>query len=151
MNGLQYGSNVICLIGNGLSNLVDQDCITIWREYPVVFASILYPSHGSIIYSTDVQVQYLLSNVTSGWWTLDQSPGSNEIESTLDIQSNIEIFYRLDYGEHTICLHPSGLDGNKPAVCTIFEIRAPPVEVSILSPSNAVSYTHLTLPTICSV
>ena len=136
LNGLQYGSNIICLIGNGLSNLVDQDCITIWREYPVVYASILYPSHGSIIYSNDVQVQYLLSNVTSGWWTLDQPPGSNEIESTLDIQSNVEIFYRLDYGEHTICLHPSGLDGYKPAVCTVFEIRAPPIEVSILGPPN---------------
>tara|TARA_A100001037_G_C15140883_1_gene633637 strand:- start:1269 stop:3368 length:2100 start_codon:yes stop_codon:yes gene_type:complete len=134
ISGLQYGNNSICIIGLGLSNLVDSDCIDIWREYPPVTVVITSPLIGSLIYGQTAVVNYTTANVTSAKWWLD---GLDVGEVQLNHSSRT--FSALTWGNHTICITPFGLDGQHPDVCTNFNITAPPLDLQITSPSNGSS------------
>ncbi|MDP6742866.1 MAG: thrombospondin type 3 repeat-containing protein, partial [Candidatus Thalassarchaeaceae archaeon] len=134
ITGLQYGNNSICLVGLGLSNLVDSDCITIWRYYPPVVVVIIDPADGSIIYGQTAIVNYTTANVTSAKWLLD-GLDVGAVQLNLSTHS----FPALSWGSHTICITPFGLDGQHPDVCTSFTITAPPLDAQITSPANGSS------------
>jgi hypothetical protein len=134
ITGLQYGNNSICIVGLGLSNLVDFDCITIWRNYPPVVVVIINPAFGSTIYGQNAIVNYSTANTTSANWLLD---GIDVGAVQLNLSSRT--FPVLSWGAHAICITPFGLDGQHPDVCTNFTTVAPPLEVQITSPANGSS------------
>jgi len=131
ITGLQYGNNSICIVGLGLSNLVDSDCINIWRSYPPVVVIINSPADGATIYGQDAVVNYSTSNVTSATWLLDGVD-----VGTLQLSQSSRTFPALSWGPHTICITPYGLDGQHPDVCVNFTIVAPQLDVQINSPAN---------------
>ena len=134
ITGLQYGNNSICIVGLGLSNLVDHDCITIWRYYPPVVVTITDPIDGSIIYGQTAIVNYTTANVTSAKWWLDG------IEmGPVQLSQSSRTFPALSWGSHWVCITPFGLDGQHLDVCTNFTMVAPPIDVQITSPSNGSS------------
>jgi len=134
ITGLQYGNNSICVVGLGLSNLVDHACINIWRNYPPVVVVINNPADGSTIYGQDAVVNYSTANVTSATWFLDGID-----VGTLQLSQSSRTFPALSWGPHTICITPFGLDGQHPDVCINFTIVAPPLDVQIISPANGSS------------
>ena len=129
--GLQYGYNTICIVGLGLSNLVDTDCISIWRSYPPVSVTILDPLEGAIIYDQSVTVVYATANVTSATWYVDGVD-----VGPVQLNQTSRTFTGLSWGSHTFCITPMGLDGEHAQVCTIISLVAPPLEVQITSPAN---------------
>jgi len=131
ITGLQYGNNSICVVGLGLSNLVDSACINIWRNYPPVVVVINNPADGSTIYGQTAVVNYSTANVTSATWFLDGID-----VGTLQLSQSSRTFPALSWGPHTICITPFGLDGQHPDVCINFTIVAPPLDVQITSPVN---------------
>jgi hypothetical protein len=134
ITGLQYGNNSICIVGLGLSNLVDYACINIWRDYPPVVVVINNPADGSIIYGQNAIVSYSTANVTSANWLLDGMD-----VGAVQLSQSSRTFPVLSWGTHTICIRPFGLDGQHFDVCTSFTMVAPPLDVQITSPANGSS------------
>ena len=134
ITGLQYGNNSICIVGLGLSNLVDSDCINIWRDYPPVVVVIITPVDGSNIYGQNAIVSYSTANVTSANWLLDGMD-----VGAVQLNQSSRTFPILPWGTHTICIRPFGLDGQHFDVCTSFTMVAPPLDVQITSPVNGSS------------
>ncbi len=134
VTGLVYGNNSICLIGYGLSNLVDTDCISIWRTFPPVSVVISDPLDGESVYSQTLIVVYATSNVTSAKWYLDGYDFGQVI-----LNQTSRTFPALSWGNHTVCISPVGLDGVHPDVCASVTMVAPPLEVTIISPANGTS------------
>ncbi|PXF22641.1 MAG: hypothetical protein CXX72_02710 [Methanobacteriota archaeon] len=134
VTGLQYGNNTICIVGLGLSNLVDTDCISIWRSYPPVSVTILDPLEGAIIYSQSVTVVYATANVTSATWYVDWVD-----VGPVQLNQTSRTFSGLFWGGHTFCISPMGLDGAHTEVCANVSLVTPPLEVQIVSPANGSS------------
>ena len=134
ITGLQYGNNTICIVGLGLSNLVDTDCISIWRSYPPVTVTILSPLEGAIIYGQSVTVVYTTANVTSATWYVDWVD-----VGPVQLNQSSRTFSGLFWGGHTFCISPRGLDGVHTEVCANVSLVAPPLEVQIISPANGSS------------
>jgi len=131
ITGLQYGNNSICIVGLGLSNLVDSACINIWRDYPPVVVVINSPADGSTIYGQNAVISYSTANVTSANWLLDGMD-----VGAVQLNQSSHTFPILPWGTHTICIRPFGLDGQHFDVCTSFTMVAPPLDVQITSPAN---------------
>jgi len=131
ITGLQYGNNSICLVGLGLSNLVDFDCINIWRYYPPVSVTIIDPIDGSTIYGQTAIVNYTTANVTYAKWWLDGAD-----MGAVQLSQSSRTFPSLSWGPHNICIMPFGMDGQHTDACTNFTTVAPLLEVSINSPTN---------------
>ncbi len=134
ITGLQYGNNTICIVGLGLSNLVDTDCIVIWRNYPPVIVTIVSPADGAIIYGQTVTLAYYTANVTSATWYVD-----DVLSSDVQLNQSSQNFTSLSWGNHEFCIYPEGLDGSHPSVCVNVTLIAPPLEVQITSPTDGSS------------
>jgi len=131
ITGLAYGNNSICLIGYGLSSLVDTDCISLWRNFPPVSVIISDPLDGSSIFGRTLTVVYSHANVTDATWYLD---GYDFGQVLLNRTSRT--FPALAWGAHLVCISPVGLDGAHPNVCANVTLVAPPLELEITSPAN---------------
>ena len=75
----------------------------------------------------------------------------NELPSTIMVPLFAQMKYLHDNGFRVLTINQLGYDTTN----SLFYVKNPPSPTSATTPTNAapiaVSYTHLTLPTICSV